>query len=495
MIERYSYGPIADIWSDLNKLLFWQGTELAVIKAEANLGQIPIEVYAEIYTILMRNPIDIDFWKQLEEDLKHDLVAFLEERRRFLPENLKLYLHGNGMTSYDTEEAAFAKMLKESIAVTTEEYAGLQEILKEMALKYRHTIMNGRTHGQEAELQTFGKRCLTWHKELQVNFENLQRTTEVLKYSKLSGAEGNYGGIDPETEKEALTILGFEPFYGATQIMPRELYAPIAHALSQLVLSISKIAIDIRLGARSGRPIYQESFGKKQVGSSTMPHKRNTISAEQLEGMARLAKSYSIALTENIITWEERSIEQSSVERVAWPDLFHVTIRSLKTISKVLKNLTVYPDNMLLEIVDSRGGYASSNAKEVLKKVGLTFGLSTEDAYRILQLAAFNVHEPGEMEEKLRNRPLGSFEKSNELLHIFQTFERPTPISIQHIIPKGKLKVSSRLGATESDIQKWNETLKKIFQDTENLNKWNEVFTPSHILRYESVLFEEILRQ
>ncbi len=495
MIPRYEQEEVVKIWSDENKLLLWQGTELAVIKARANSGQIPIEVYAEINAILMQNPIDITIWKQLEKDLRHDLVAFLEERRRFLPEDLKLYLHGDGMTSYDTEEAAFARMLKESISVTTGEYTELQEILKEMALKYRYTIMNGRTHGQEAELQTFGKRCLTWYKDLQVSFENLQRTTEALKYSKLSGAEGNYGGIDPEIEKEALAILGFEPFYGATQIMPRELYAPIAHALSQLVLSISKIATDIRLGARSGRPIYQESFGKKQVGSSTMPHKRNTISAEQLEGMARLAKAFSIALTENIVTWEERSIEQSSVERVAWPDLFHVTVRSLKTISKILENLVVYPDNMFLEIVDSRGNYASSNAKEVLKEIGFTFGLSTEDAYRILQLASFNVHEPGRKEEKLRNRPPESFEESNELLHIFQTFEKPTPISIQYIIPKGKLRVSSRLGATESDIQRWNETLKKIFQDTKNLNKWNKVFMPSYILRHEAVLYEEILEQ
>ena len=495
MIKRYRQKVIDDIWFDKNKLFFWQRTELAVIKAKANLGQIPIEVYAEINAILMQNPIDIIHWKQLEEDLKHDLNAFLEERRRFLPNNLKLYLHGDGMTSYDTEEAPFAKMLSESIACVTEDYLNLQIILKGMSLKYRHTIMVGKTHGQEAELQTFGKRCLTWLQALEIDFKNLQQTSETLKYSKLSGATGNYGGLSPEIEKEALKILGFEPYFGATQIMPRELYAPIAGALCQLVLSIDKIATDIRLGARSGRPIYQESFGKKQMGSSTMPHKRNTISTEQLEGMARLAKGALSAIMDNIKTWEERAIEQSSVERVAWPDLCHITIRSLKTISRVLDGLVVYPDNMLLEIVDSRGNYASSNAKEVLKKIGFAFGLGTEDAYRILQLAAFNVHESGEKEKKLRDRPPESFDESNELLQIFQTFERPTPISIQHVIPEGKLRVSSRLGATEKDVRRWNETLKKIFQDKGNLNEWNKVFMPSHILRYEAVLYEKILGQ
>ncbi|MCK4891899.1 MAG: hypothetical protein KAS78_04480, partial [Candidatus Pacebacteria bacterium] len=298
MIERYRQEIINKIWSDENKLFLWQKTELAVIKAKANLGQISQEDSDRIHKILIDNPIDITHWKQLEEDLRHDLNAFLEERRRFLPENLKLHLHSDGMTSYDTEEAPFASMLKESISFVIKDFMQLQEILTRMSLEYQHTIMIGRTHGQEAELQTFGKRCLTWLGDLQISFENLQQAIKVLKYSKLSGAIGNYGGLSPKVEKEALTILGFEPFFGATQIMPRELYTPVAGALNQLVLSIDKIAIDIRLGARSGKPIYQEPFGKKQMGSSTMPHKRNTISAEQLRGMARLAKGFSSSLIE-----------------------------------------------------------------------------------------------------------------------------------------------------------------------------------------------------
>jgi adenylosuccinate lyase len=309
MIERYADEDISRIWSDENKLKLWQKTELAVIEAMVVLGKIPQEIYEKISEILLSHPIDIDWWKEKETKIKHDLNAFVEERLRFLPPELQKYFHKK-LTSYDIEEPAFATMIKESLAVLEKYYQELDATLVEMAKKYRFTIMLGRTHGQGAELQTFGKRILTWLRDLRLDFEVLKKVAENLKYSKISGAIGNYGSIDPEIEKRALEILGFEPYYGATQIMPREIYAPIAYALCQIVLTLDKIALAIRLGARSGRPIYQEPFGKKQKGSSAMPHKRNTIFTEQIEGMARMAKKFSEMIQDNIVTWEERAIEQ-----------------------------------------------------------------------------------------------------------------------------------------------------------------------------------------
>ena len=181
----------------------------------------------------------------------------------------------------------------------------------------------------------------------------LHEVSTNLDYSKLSGAIGNYGSINPEVEIKALELLELQPYYGATQIMPRELYAPLAQALAQIVSTLNKIAMAIRLGARSGNPIYHEPFKKTQMGSSAMPHKKNTIRTEQIEGMERMAHNYLQMIMENIKTWEERAIEQSCVERVAWPDLFHVTIHSLRSMNFVLSGLQVYPDNMLREIIES----------------------------------------------------------------------------------------------------------------------------------------------
>jgi len=492
MIERYADKDIARIWSDENKLKLWQKTELAVIKAMAELGQIAEEIYQKISGILESQPIDINWWKAKDAEIKHDLNAFVEERLRFLPPELQQYFHRK-ITSYDIEDPAFALMIDGSFTLVKKYYQELDTILVEMAKKYRFTIMLGRTHGQGAELQTFGKRILTWLRDLRFDFNNLKRASENLKYSKISGAIGNYGSIEPELEKKTLEILSFEPYYGATQIMPREIYAPIAQALCQIVLTLDKIALDIRLGARSGRPIYQEPFGKKQKGSSAMPHKKNTIFTEQMEGMGRMAKGFENMIKENIKTWEERAIEQSCVERVAWPDLFHVVIHSLKTMTRILRGLVVYPDNMLWEIIESHGCYASSEAKEVLRELGVQYGLTTEDAYRIIQLAAFNAFEPSDAIKRIRTNLTNSLTEADEALKDMAWHHEPKPTSIRWIISEGYLKTSPQLDITEGEVQKWNAILKQIFSQADNLEKWNQIFQPSYLLKNEAKLYQEII--
>lgn len=491
MIKRYEDSEIAEIWSDENKLDLWQETELAVIKARVKLGLVSKEIFKQTSQILLKTPIDLDWWKKRDGEIRHDLQAFIDERLRFLPVDLQRFLHER-MTSYDTEEPAFSRMLKESLSRVHNLYDLLLSAILGLALRYHYTIMNARTHGQEAELQSFGKRGLTWYKELKVDLNNLKRTEENLCFSKLSGAVGNYGGIDPDLEREALRILGFEPFYGATQIMPRAVFAPIAQALTQIVSTLDKIGIDIRLGARSGRTIYQEPFAKKQKGSSKMPHKKNTILTEQIEGMARMARGFFQMIMENIKTWEERAIEQSCVERIAWPDLFHVTVHSIKTMAKVLIDLRVYPDVMILEIIESRGCYAAGEAKEVLKELGVELGLTSEEAYRIIQLAAFNAFKPTKLTREIRENPPTSFIEADGWLNKFKKTPSPSVCSIQEIIAEAKLEVSEDLEATNEDIERWNGILKEIFQDPENLLRWNRIFSPSYLLQNEAKLFQEV---
>lgn len=494
MIPRYAQAEITGVWSDGNKLSLWQKNELAVTEAKTNLGLIDRDVFMRMSEILKGAPIDLEWWKKKDREIRHDLNAFIEERVRFLPLGLRPYFHGEEeLTSYDVEEPAFAKMLKDSVIPVEEEASGIMNVLEGLARKYRYTIMMGRTHGQEAELQTFGKRCLTWYQALGVNLLFLKMAKRGLRYSKISGALGNYGSIDPKVEKEALKILGFQPFYGVTQIMPRELYVPLAQSLCQIVITLDKIAIDIRLGARSPRPIYQEPFAKAQKGSSRMPHKKNTISTEQMEGMARMAKGNFHTIMENIKTWEERAIEQSSVERVAWPDLFHIVLHSLRSMARILRGLAVYPDNMLWEMIDSRGCYASGETKKFLAKKGVPFSLSSEEAYRIVQLAAFNVFEASNEAKYLRENPPTSLGQANELLLRLQAIPRSAPISIKDVILNGKLKVSSELEATKANVQKWNEVLRQIFQDQGNTEEFRQIFSAPYLLRHEAKLYQEIL--
>ena len=495
MDERYENEGIKKIWANENKLSLWQKTELAAIEALVILGEVKKSVYEKIKSTWESIPIDIQWWKKRDTEIHHDLNAFLDERLRHLAVEFHKIVHPK-LTSFDTQEAAFARMVLYSLAIVDEFYDKVEKALIALAVKYRFTIMFEKTHGQGAEIQTFGARCLSWLSELRVAYSVLTDARKRLKFSKMSGAIGKYGSIDPQFEKEALKILGFEPFYGATQIMPRIIYAPVADALNGAVQVLSKIALDIRLGARSGRPIMREPFGKKQKGSSAMPHKRNPILTEQVEGMSRMAKGYTYMIQDNIRTWEARAIEQSCVERVAWPDLFHVTIRVLSVMGKVLSGLKVYPDNMLLEIYESQGAHGSVDAKEFLKERLPDLGLGNEDAYRIIQLAAFNVSEPDPellaICERVPNSLAEGLSLYQEMVGKMDTGSS-TLISIEDFIPGADLYVSGELEISQEKVNTYNSVLKQIFDKPNAIDEWRRCFNPSYLLRNESVLYSKIL--
>ena len=492
MIDRYKKKRIEDIFNEPRKYSLWELTEKMLLKARVKLGTLKIEVFQRITGIWKKNPIDIPYLHKLEKALKHDLNAFLGERNRFLDEADAVNVHED-ITSYDTEESAFIRMLKDAVGEVQNEAYKTFDILKIMAQKYRHTVMYAHTHGQGAKLQSFGKRCLTWHRQLSIDYQFLLYAERLLNFSKMSGAVGNYGNIDPELEKLTLKHLGFKPFYGATQIMPREIYAILAAALCQIVMTLEKIALDIRLGARSGRPIYQEPFNKEQMGSSAMPHKRNTVLTEQMEGMSRLQMGNYMAILQNIRTWEERAIEQSCVERVAWPDMFHITIHCLETMNKVLAGLDVHQENMLMEIVESRGCYASDEAKEFIKKKAIPLGLTANECYRIVQLAAFNVLEPGQLMKHYGATELTDLTQADQWLNTFKNTTSNYGLTLETKILEASLSTHELLKASEADLEKWNRVLTEIFTDKLNKAEWQELFRPSFLLRKETFLFEKIL--
>ncbi len=497
MHERYRDEGILRIWSEPNKLATWEAVELAVLNVRADLKEITREERDAIAHCLGKAPIDIDLWKQLDAVLGHDFNAFVDERKQHIqPPELQRFFHDDGMTSYDTEEPAFALMLQHSVIRVREGLYGFLGALKEQARKHRFTLMMGETHGQWAELQTFGKQCLTWLAPMQINEEILNQAAERLQYSKLSGAVGGYGGLSPEVEEKVLKSLGLTPFYGATQIMPREFYAPLAGALTQIVMTCHKIALDIRLGARSDCPIYREPFGKKQKGSSAMPHKRNPITLEQMQGMSRLALGHLIGALMNIETWRERAIEQSSVERNIWPDLFHTVMNALKKMTRIIKGLEVYPDNMILQVQRSLGTYATPVAKTFLAREGakLTPALTAEEAYRIVQLAAWNEFEPGLAALSVRDAVIKSTGNIDLKLLTPIPTDRASYLGIETRIQNGQLfALPNKLDADEATVLCWNEKLRLIFESDATKYEWRRLFFPSERLKHEAFLFKKII--
>ena len=508
MIERYTHKEMAGIWTDAEKLAAWQQVELAVIEARARLEIIPKGYFKRIKTSLEEHPASIEWWKARERETSHDLQAWVEERVRHLPLSLRQYFH-EGMTSFDTEETAFLMHLKRAFVHVFKGCVDLEDALKNLALKYRYCPMMAVTHGQYAEVQTFGKRCLTWYAEIKFAEEKIVREFEQLRYSKISGAIGSYGGLSPEVEAKALEILKFLPFHGATQILPRQIHASFAQSLTALVLVISKIGMDIRLGARSPRPIYQEPFGKNQTGSTAMPQKKNTISGEQLEGMGRMAMGYFDSIMRNIGTWEERSIEQSCVERVAWPDLFHVTMRALTVCTKVMNGLQVYPDHMMQDVADTHGTWAGGAAKEFLRSKLVKFGITSEESYRIVQLASFSVSQPDGISAAVRANPPTSLVQADKYLNAFSEMGRDEGgLSIKNVIAGARLQVVPGQGITKAQVKKWNRALKKLFPPELPISpslmlrisapppiygEWDEIFSIQNRLKNEDHLYEHIL--
>ena len=496
MVPRYANPKVTENSSDINKLNMWQKVELAVISAREKLGIFLQGIHEKINNTLDLHLIDeeaVKWWKAKDKEIGHDLNAFIDERLRHLFNEFHQYFH-KGMTSYDTEEPAFSLILLDNIALVENEIEAFLLILKEMAKKYRYTPMLGRTHGQEAKMQSFGKRVFTWLQKLVIAHDELRNAKRWIYFSKLSGAIGNYQGLDEVEEAMALGMLGLLPFKGATQIMPRQLHQPLANALVMVVSVLTQIAEDIRLAARSGLPILQEPFGKKQKGSSAMPHKKNTITCENQIGMFTMAKGFARMIQDCLITWEERSIEQSCVERVAWPDLFHVVMQSFKNMKKVVEGLQVFPDNMMIEIINSRGCYASEDAKDWLKEKVAEYGLRHEDAYRMVQLAAFNCHQVSLYRMNIRTHPIPSLSFAAGLYGTLQQQLRhvDNDVTLGEIIKNAKLVASEELETSAEQVASWNNVLARIFEDKKNCAEFDELFTIAYQLRGEDTLFEEL---
>jgi adenylosuccinate lyase len=488
MIPRYDNAEISAIHTNVAKLLRWQDTELAVIEARVKLGEIAAEVHTEIKKILEANPPDVEWWLAKEKEVGHDFNAFIDERRRFLPVHLQAEFHKD-MTSYDGEEPAFAEGLNQSSNIIERTAAiDLFETIDDLARQHRFTAMLEHTHGQWAKLRTFGGRVLTWRTDLLIAFEQFQSAQSLCGQSRISGAIGNYGGgLTPEIEKTALDLLGLDPLLGSTQIAPRVLYAPLAQALLLICETLGKIANDIRLGARSGFTLWHEPFTKKQKGSSAMPHKKNPIITEQMFGMLMMARGRVLALTSIIQTWEARDIGQSCVERVDWVDLFHITMRMLTQMTKVLKGLVVYKDNMLREIIEARGTYASDEAKNFLAAEFAVRGIEAETAYRILQLASFCVFQPDEFWTHVRNSQSESLDDVDALLSSASRNPPSQIVSIQDFIPSARLFPVAELEADQETVTRWNEILADLFSNPEIRAEWNVLFKPSHLLQRRTV--------
>ncbi|MEW5820969.1 MAG: adenylosuccinate lyase [Cyanobacteriota bacterium] len=381
MIERYSLPAMKKLWELKTKYGFWLKVELAVCEALNKVGQIPEFDYIRI---IERAKFDVGRIEEIENEVKHDFIAFLTCVNENLGDVSK-YVH-TGLTSSDVIDTALALQIREANLILFHDFTKLLGILREKALEHKETLMIGRSHGVHAEPTTLGLKFALWYDLMKRNYTRLSQSTDELYIGKISGAVGTYANIDPKIEELTCQTLELKPAKTCTQIIQRDVHARYIQTLALIASSIELIATEIRSLQRTDILEVEEFFDFNQKGSSAMPHKRNPISSENLCGLARVIRANSLVALENVTLWHERDMSHSSAERIILPDSTILLDYMLDKLSKVLEKLIIYPENMINNMNKCGGIIFSQQVLLIL----IEKGLSREKAYRIVQK---NAHE------------------------------------------------------------------------------------------------------
>ena len=384
MIERYTRPEMGAIWTEENKYKAWLEVEIVACEAWSELGIIPKE---DVAAIRQNATFSIDRIHEIEQETRHDVVAFT----RTVSESLgaeKKWVH-YGLTSTDVVDTAQSYLLKQANEILLKDLEAFIEILKNKAIEHKNTIMMGRTHGVHAEPTTFGLKMALWYEEMKRNLERFKAAADGIRVGKLSGAVGTYANIDPFVEEYVCKKLGLEPAPVSTQTLQRDRHAHYLSVLSLIATSIEKFAVEIRGLQKSETREVEEFFAKGQKGSSAMPHKRNPIGSENMTGLARVIRGHMLTAYENVPLWHERDISHSSAERIILPDTTTLLNYMLNRFGNIVKNLTVFPENMRRNIDRTLGLIFS---QRVLLSL-VDKGLSREDAYDRVQPLAMEAWE------------------------------------------------------------------------------------------------------
>lgn len=412
MIERYTRPEMGSIWTLENKFRAWLEVELAVCEAWHKLGVIPIK---EMQEIREKADFDLNRILEIEEQTKHDVIAFLtavEEKVGAASRFIHL-----GCTSSDIVDTANSILLVRAGKLIQDALDLVLDTLKKLSYEHKELIVIGRTHGVHAEPTSFGLKMAGFYAEFMRHKKRWKNAVENIRIGKISGAVGTYAHLSPEVEKIACEILGLRVDPISTQIVQRDRYAHYFTSLALIAGGVERLCVELRHLQRTEVLEVEEGFSKGQKGSSAMPHKKNPISAENLSGLARLVRTNSLASMENMALWHERDISHSSVERVIMPDSTILVHYMLHRLNSILSNLKINKDNMARNLMSSFGLFYSQRVLLAL----IDKGLKRQQAYELVQKTALSCwEEKVSFEKKIReNQDITNYLSKEELDGIF----------------------------------------------------------------------------
>ena len=376
MLNRYSRKVMRDIWSEDAKFNAYLKVEILACEAWSKLGEIPSE---DVEALWKNASFNIDRIYEIEQETKHDVVAFTRAVSETCGDEKK-WVH-YGLTSTDVVDTAYGYLYKQANAILLEDIEKFMDVLKSKALKYKDTVMMGRTHGVHAEITTFGLVFALWYEEMKRNLARFKDACQDVECGKISGAVGTFANTPPFVQDYVCEKLGINSANISTQVLQRDRHAHYYATLALIGSSLEKMATEIRHLQRTEVREVEEFFNKGQKGSSAMPHKRNPIGSENICGCSRVLRGYMLSAYENIPLWHERDISHSSAERIISADATELLDYMLNRFTKIIDTLTVFEDNMYENIFKTYGVIFSQ--RFMLKLIEK--GMSREMAYDTVQ--------------------------------------------------------------------------------------------------------------
>lgn len=346
---RYGTPEMKNIWESENKLQKMLDVESALSQAEAELEIIPKEVADEIKIKANTNYVKLQRVNEIERETNHDIAALVKGLGEQCEGDAGEYVHF-GATSNDIVDSSQSLLFKESIDVLEEKIKRLTDIILKLADENKKIVCIGRTHGQHALPTTYGMKFAIWADELKRQYDRLEHSKKNLCVAMMDGAVGTtaaLGEIGWEVHKKVAEILNLPPAKITNQVLQRDNHAEFMMVMANIATTLDKIALEIRNLQRTEIMELGEYFDpEKQVGSSTMPHKMNPITAERICGVSRVIRSYVVAAMENNPLWHERDLTNSSCERIIFPEACILTDYILNLTIKLMSNLVFYNENI-----------------------------------------------------------------------------------------------------------------------------------------------------
>jgi adenylosuccinate lyase len=370
---RYGTQEMRSVFDEENRLQMMLDVEAALAWAHGEVGNIPREDAENIAKAASVKQVKLSRVKEVEREIKHDVMALVRALAEACgPSGAYVHL---GATSSDILDTAMALQLRDALDLIEKRLDDLEEVLVEKTEQYKETIMIGRTHGQHALPMTLGFKFAVWMRETARHIKRLRECRERALVGKMSGAVGTQAGLGPHAiriQQLVMEKLGVKPAEISTQIVQRDRYAELVCILAIIASTLDKMAAEIRELQRPEIGEVSEPFERKrQVGSSTMPHKRNPITCERISGLAKVMRSLAGPALENIPTWHERDLTQSSAERFIIPQACILTDYMLVLMTNVLKDLWVDEEKMRINLELTQGRTMSEAVMIALTRKGM----------------------------------------------------------------------------------------------------------------------------